>query len=181
MDRALVHTSKFLSLVLRHDPASVGLTLDDAGWVAVDDLLAAAARAGVALDRPLLERVVRENDKQRFALSPDGARIRANQGHSVPVELGLTPTEPPETLYHGTAARNVEAILREGLRPGSRTHVHLSADEKTATTVGKRHGGETVVLRVSAGAMHRAGHELYLSENGVWLAKTVPAEFISEA
>ena len=181
MPPSLVRTSKFLSLVLRHDPGSVGLVLDPAGWVAVDELLGAAARAGVAIDRATLERVVRENDKQRFALSPDGARIRASQGHSVPVELGLTPSEPPETLFHGTAARNVPAILLEGLRPGQRTHVHLSTDEATARTVGRRHGGPTAVLRVAAGAMHRAGHEFVRSENGVWLAKAVPGEFIAEA
>ena len=179
MDSSLVRTSKFLSLVLRHDPARVGLTLDPAGWVAVEELLAAAARAGVPLDRALLKRVVTENDKQRFALSPDGARIRANQGHSVPVELGLTPREPPEVLFHGTAARNLDAIRREGLRPGKRTHVHLSTDEATATVVGRRHGGATVVLRVAAGAMHRAGHEFVRAENGVWLAKAVPGEFIT--
>jgi len=178
MDRSLVKTSKFLSLVLRHDPGHVGITLDDAGWVEVDVLLAAAQRAGVALDRATLERVVAENDKKRFAFSEDGARIRASQGHSVPVDLGLAPQEPPEVLFHGTAIRNLESIRRDGLIPGSRTHVHLSRDEETAVTVGQRHG-KPVVLRVAAGEMHRAGHELTVSENGVWLAHAVPAAFIT--
>jgi putative RNA 2'-phosphotransferase len=175
MDRALVGTSKFLSKVLRHAPESVGLRLDEAGWAEVDALLAAAARAGVALDRSTLERVVRENDKGRFALSDDGRRIRASQGHSVPVELGLEPREPPEVLYHGTAERNLESIRREGLRPGRRTHVHLSADEATALAVGRRHG-RPVVLRVAAGRMHRAGHAFYRSDNGVWLTAAVPPD-----
>lgn len=177
MDRALVRTSKFLSKVLRHAPGSVGLRLDDAGWVDVDDLLAAAAGAGVALDRATLERVVAENDKQRFALSPDGRRIRASQGHSVPVELGLEPRTPPDLLFHGTADRNLPSIRAQGLVPGRRTHVHLSADAETAARVGQRHG-RPVVLRVNAGEMHRAGHPFYLSENGVWLTAAVPPEHI---
>jgi putative RNA 2'-phosphotransferase len=173
MDKSLVHFSRFVSKVLRHAPESVGLRLDEAGWVDVDDLLAAANRAGVALDRPTLERVVAENDKQRFALSADGARIRASQGHSVAVELGLQPVQPPEVLYHGTAERNLDSIRAQGLVPGRRTHVHLSADEATAVTVGARHG-RPVVLRVAAGAMHRAGHPFFRSENGVWLTAAVP-------
>lgn len=174
MDPRLVGTSKFLSKVLRHAPESVGLRLDEAGWVAVDDLLAAARGAGVALDRATLDRVVAENDKKRFALSPDGQRIRASQGHSVDVELGLQPLEPPEVLFHGTADRNLDSIRRDGLRPGRRTHVHLSADEATATAVGQRHG-RPVVLRVLAGQLHAAGHAFYRSDNGVWLTDAVPA------
>ena len=175
MDPALVPTSRFLSKVLRHAPESVGLTLDEAGWVDVEQLLEAARRAGVALDRATLERVVGENDKQRFALSADGRRIRASQGHSVPVELGLQPRTPPDVLFHGTADRNLESIRREGLRPGRRTHVHLSADEATAVAVGRRHG-RPVVLRVLAGRMHAAGHAFYRSDNGVWLTDAVPAD-----
>ncbi|HEY0036191.1 MAG TPA: RNA 2'-phosphotransferase [Longimicrobium sp.] len=178
MDRSLVRASKFLSLVLRHRPEEVGIALDEAGWVEVDVLLDACAQAGVTLDRPTLDRVVAENDKQRFAFSDDGLRIRASQGHSVRVELGLQPQTPPEVLYHGTASRSVEAIRREGLRPGRRTHVHLSLDEQTAEGVGGRHG-RPVVLRVQAGRMHAAGHAFYRSENGVWLADEVPPEFIA--
>jgi putative RNA 2'-phosphotransferase len=177
MDASLVRISKFLSKVLRHAPESVGLRLDEAGWVDVDDLLAAAARAGVALDRPTLERVVADNDKQRFALSPDGLRIRASQGHSVSVELGLAPQEPPEVLFHGTADRNLASIREQGLVPGRRTHVHLSADEATAINVGRRHG-RPVVLRVRAGEMHRAGHPFHRSDNGVWLTSAVPPAHI---
>lgn len=176
-DRSLVRVSKFLSLVLRHRPEGIGITLDTAGWVDVDELLAASGRAGVPLDRATLERVVAENDKRRFALSPDGRRIRASQGHSVAVELGLDPVAPPEVLYHGTATRFLESIRREGLRPGSRTHVHLSGDEATARAVGSRHGSP-VVLTVAAGAMHRAGHRFFRSENGVWLTDSVPSEHL---
>ncbi len=177
MDPALVRTSKFLSTVLRHAPERVGLRLDEAGWARVDDLLAAADRAGVPLDRATLDRVVGENDKQRFAFSPDGLRIRASQGHSVRVELGLRPVEPPEVLFHGTAESNVESIRREGLRPGRRTHVHLSGDEATAVAVGRRHG-RPVVLRIPAGRMHREGHAFYRSDNGVWLTDAVPPDQI---
>jgi putative RNA 2'-phosphotransferase len=180
MDAALVRTSKFISKVLRHAPESVGLRLDEAGWVDVDDLLTAAAGAGVALDRPMLERVVAENDKQRFALSADGRRIRASQGHSVPVELGLEPRTPPDVLYHGTADRNLDSIRAQGLLPGRRTHVHLSVDEETAVKVGSRHG-RPVVLRVRSGEMHRAGHLFYRSDNGVWLTAAVPPEHIDFA
>ena len=175
---ALVRISRFLSLVLRHDPGRVGLTLSEDGWVDVNDLIAAANRVGVNLDREMLERVVTENDKQRFALSPDGSRVRANQGHSVPVDLGLAPVTPPETLYHGTAAGAVPSILARGINAGSRVHVHLSADERTAEAVGRRHG-RPVVLRVAAGRMHRAGHAFLLSANGVWLTASVPPVFVS--
>ncbi|HUQ80346.1 MAG TPA: RNA 2'-phosphotransferase [Gemmatimonadaceae bacterium] len=178
MDRALVRVSKFLSLVLRHDPSRVGLELDAGGWVDVEDLLRATARAGLALDRATLQRVIAENDKQRFALSPDGVRIRASQGHSVPVDLGLRELAPPAELFHGTADRFLAGIRREGLRAGSRNHVHLSADEATARQVGQRHG-RPVVLRVDAAAMHAAGHRFWRSDNGVWLAERVPVEFLS--
>lgn len=177
MDGRLVRTSRFMSKVLRHDPGSVGLRLDEAGWVDVDDLLAFAARAGVALDRETLDRVVAENDKKRFAFSDDGRRIRASQGHSVAVELGLQPVAPPEDLFHGTADRNLDSIRAQGLVPGRRTHVHLSADEETAVNVGRRHG-RPVVLRVAAGEMHRAGHPFYRSDNGVWLTAAVPPEHL---
>lgn len=178
MDPSLVRASKFLSLVLRHKPEHIGITLDAAGWVGVDELLAAAGRSGFALDRATLERVVADNDKRRFAFSEDGARIRASQGHSVAVELGLEPQAPPEVLFHGTATRFLDSIRRGGLRPGSRTHVHLSADEATARTVGQRHG-KPAVLRIDAGAMHRDGHAFVRSENGVWLTEAVPAGYIS--
>jgi putative RNA 2'-phosphotransferase len=129
------------------------------------------------LTRPLLQQVVDTNDKKRFALSADGSKIRASQGHSVAVELGLPPQEPPEMLYHGTATRSLDSIRATGLHSASRQHVHLSADEATAVKVGQRHG-KPVVLRVRAGAMHRAGLEFFLSANGVWLTDQVPPEYI---
>jgi len=178
MDPSLVRISKFLSLVLRHDPGRIGIALDEAGWVGVDELIEAARRAGVEIDRAVLERVVAENDKRRFALSPDGGRIRASQGHSVAVDLGLRPQAPPAELFHGTAARFVESIRCEGLRAGKRTHVHLSADEATARKVGQRHGSP-VVLRIAAGRMHQAGHEFVRSENGVWLTAAIPVEYVA--
>lgn len=177
MDPRLVHLSKFLSLVLRHDPGMIGITLDPNGWVPVDELLSAAARAGKPITREQLDEVVATNDKKRFAFSPDGTLIRASQGHSVDVDLGLAPVEPPERLFHGTATRSVEAIRAEGLVRQSRQHVHLSPDEETALRVGQRHG-KPVVLIVRAGQMHRDGHPFYQSDNGVWLTASVPPEYL---
>jgi len=179
MDRSLVPLSRFISLVLRHDPGHVGLRLDEEGWTDIDELLAAAARAGKDLTRPLLERIVAENDKQRFRLSPDGRRIRANQGHSIPVDLGLAPQVPPETLFHGTARRFLESIREHGLIKGKRHQVHLSADPLTAHQVGGRHG-PPVILRVAAGRMHAASHVFFRSANGVWLTDHVPPSFLEE-
>jgi putative RNA 2'-phosphotransferase len=177
MDAHLVRTSKFLSLVLRHKPEEIGLTLDGQGWADVEDLIDRANRRGVALTRELVERVVATNDKKRFALSADGARIRANQGHSVEVDLGLGPRQPPEVLFHGTATRFLPGIARKGLLPGSRQYVHLSPDEPTAVTVGRRHG-KPVVLRVRCGEMYRAGCAFFCAANGVWLTERVPLAFL---
>ena len=178
MDKTLIKTSKFLSLILRHQPDLIGLALDPQGWVDIDTLLQAAHKAGRReLDRALLERVVRENDKQRFAISPDGRRIRASQGHSVPVDLALQPQVPPTHLYHGTVDRFLPAIRQQGLRPGSRHHVHLSPDRETAVKVGQRRG-KPIVLTVRAGDMHRDGHTFYRSANGVWLTDHVPANYL---
>lgn len=170
--------SKFLSLVLRHEPARAGLTLDSAGWVDVGDLLRGCAGAGKPLTRATLEEIVAKSDKQRFAFSEDGTRIRANQGHSVAVELEYKPVAPPDVLYHGTADRFLESIQTTGLRKAARHHVHLSAERKTAWEVGRRHG-RPVIFIVAAGAMHRAGHAFYLSANGVWLTDGVPPEFLT--
>ncbi len=176
MADTLVRTSKFLSLVLRHEPEKIGLALDPQGWVAIDELLAKAA-GHLPLTAELLHEVVRTSDKQRFAISGDGTRIRANQGHSVPVELGLAAQVPPEQLYHGTATRFLDSIRRQGLLRGERHHVHLSADTDTAVKVGVRHG-QPVVLVVQAGDMHRAGHAFFRSDNGVWLVEHVPPSFL---
>lgn len=173
----VVRVSKMLSKTLRHDPQRVGLTLDAAGWADVDTLLAAFARRGTVMTRAHLEYVVEHNDKQRFTL--DGDRIRANQGHSIEVDLGLDATTPPDLLFHGTGARNVEPILADGIHRGARHHVHLSADTATARRVGSRHG-RPVVLTVLAGAMAAAGTPFYRSANGVWLVDRVPAEFVRQ-
>src|SRR4051794_3650416 len=177
MDADLTRISKFLSLVLRHEPGKIGLTLDGQGWAEVEDLIACAGRHGWRLDRALVERVVATNDKKRFALSEDGRRIRASQGHSVAVDLALEPRTPPEVLFHGTATRFLDSIRARGLLPGSRNHVHLSGDEATAVKVGSRHG-RAVVLKVRAGEMDRAGVAFYLSDNGVWLTGHVDAGFL---
>jgi putative RNA 2'-phosphotransferase len=177
MGKDLTNKSKFLSYVLRHAPGSIGLTLDDNGWASVDDLLAKCAELGNGIDRRTLHEIVGTSPKQRFTLSDDGSRVRAAQGHSVEVDLALQPIEPPALLFHGTATRFLDGIRAEGLKPGSRQHVHLSPDEATAIAVGQRHG-KPVVLRVAAGAMHREGHEFFLAENGVWLTAHVPPRFL---
>lgn len=169
--------SKFLSLILRHEPEAIGLRLDAEGWADVDELIAKAAAHGKRYDRALLQELVRDNDKQRFKLSDDGQRIRANQGHSVDIDLALAPIEPPALLYHGTATRHADAIRAEGLRKQSRQHVHLSADRDTALKVGSRHG-RPVVLQVRAGEMHTRGIAFFRADNGVWLTDAVAVEFI---
>ncbi|MFF2039696.1 RNA 2'-phosphotransferase [Kitasatospora sp. NPDC058170] len=174
-----VRTSKMLSRILRHDPGRVGITLDPAGWVRVDVLLAALAAKGGRLTRAELDHVVETNNKRRFAYSEDGLSIRASQGHTVAVDLGLAAAEPPAVLFHGTATRNLDAIFREGLRPMARQDVHLSADTGTAVRVGSRHG-RPVVLAVDAAAMAAAGHEFRVSANGVWLTDAVPPEYLAQ-
>lgn len=177
-NKELEKTSKFLSLVLRHDPARIGIALDSSGWANNDQLLQQLAAHGHAITLEQLREVVATSDKQRFALSEDGLRIRANQGHSIAaVDLKLQKREPPELLLHGTAARFLDAIGASGLISQSRNHVHLSADMDVAVSVGKRHG-KPVVLTVRARAMAAQGHEFYLSENGVWLTESVPLQFI---
>jgi putative RNA 2'-phosphotransferase len=170
--------SKLLSLVLRHDPQAAGIELDEAGWVAVSDLLAGCARAGVSITADELGEIVRTSDKQRFALSEDGMRIRANQGHSVDVHLGHAPATPPEVLWHGTAEKCVASIRAQGLVKGARHHVHLSPTPETASAVGRRHG-RLVLLEVAAGRMHRDGRAFFLTPNGVWLTDHVPVAYLT--
>lgn len=173
-----VHISKLLSLVLRHRPERLGLTLDSEGYVDVQTLLDALARHFEPVTHEELQRIVRENDKQRFAFDAAGIRLRASQGHSVAVDLDYEPAAAPATLYHGTVARFVDAIRREGLQPRQRQLVHLAPDVETARTVARRRG-EPIVLIVRAGEMATAGFELYLSANGVWLTRHVPPRFIT--
>lgn len=166
-----------MSRALRHEPARVGLTPDGGGWVPVTDLL-----AGLRMTRAQLDAVVAGNDKQRFAVGhgPDGVeRIRASQGHSIPVDLGLAPALPPAFLYHGTGRAALESILDTGLHRGGRHHVHLSSDVDTARRVGARRGGAVVVLTVDAAAMARDGHVFYRSDNGVWLTEAVPVDYLT--
>lgn len=170
--------SKLLSLILRHQPEVIGATLDSAGWIDVDDLLEKLKLHGKAISRELLENVVATSDKQRFAFSEDGARIRANQGHSLSsVDLALEPTIPPDRLFHGTIANSIASIRERGLEKRSRQHVHLSKDEETARIVGSRRG-KPVILVVRSREMHARGYAFYLSANHVWLTDHVPAEFI---
>ena len=174
-----IRISKFLSFVLRHKPQAAGLALDREGWAKVEDLLLGAGRNGIDLDRETLRAIVAASDKKRFTLSPDGTRIRAAQGHSTGhVDIAFEPIQPPDILYHGTARSNLESIMATGLEPRRRHYVHLSPDERTAIEVGRRHG-EPVVLTVAAGTMHDKGFEFHQADNGVWLTRSVPAEFLT--
>lgn len=178
MKKQNVKLSKFLSYVLRHKPESIGLTLDDEGWADLDELIECAARHGKRLDRTEIFEVVANNDKQRFSLGDHRSRIRANQGHSIAVNLRLQVHRPPDRLFHGTATRFLDSIMRSGVHSRSRQHVHLSADTSTAKKVGMRHG-IPVVLAVDAIAMADAGTHFYLSDNGVWLVGEVPPQYLS--
>ncbi len=170
--------SRFLSLVLRHNPSAAFIQLDENGWVDVGELLTGCARAGKRLDLPTLERIVAEDSKTRYSFNSDRTKIRANQGHSVHIDLELKPTEPPSVLYHGTAMRFLDAIRAEGITKQSRQHVHLSDNLETAFSVGKRHG-KPVVLVIDTAAMIGEGYKFFISENGVWLCEHIPWRFVS--
>jgi putative RNA 2'-phosphotransferase len=176
-EKETVKASKFLSLILRHEPERVGIKLDCAGWVNVDELLVAVNQHGLPLTLEELKHVVATNDKKRLAFSEDGSKIRANQGHSIEVDLQYQPEAPPEFLYHGTPEKFVESIRATGLNKGERHDVHLSPDVVTAAKVGQRRG-KPVILKLRAGEMHRAGHVFRRSANNVWLVNFVPVEFI---
>ncbi|WP_441236354.1 RNA 2'-phosphotransferase [Bradyrhizobium sp. 930_D9_N1_4] len=173
-----IQLSKFLSFVLRHKPDEIGLTLGVEGWANIDELVEKASAAGTKFDRADLLGVVASSDKKRFSLSADGLNIRAAQGHSVSVELGLPPQQPPSILYHGTATRFVEAILSEGLKPQARQQVHLSSDEETALRVGQRRG-KPHIFKIDAGGMYLKGFKFFRADNGVWLTDHVPPEFLA--
>lgn len=170
--------SKFLSLILRHSPQTIEINLDTNGWADVDELILKINSSGTRLDKILLEEIVETNDKKRFAFNEDKSKIRANQGHSLSVNLNLMPIEPPRQLYHGTVEKFIDNIRREGLKPMSRQHVHLSGDKDTATIVGNRRG-RAIILEVDSQQMYTDGFEFYLSENKVWLTDSVPSKYIN--
>src|SRR4051812_29223748 len=178
MDRSMETVSKFLAKHLRHAPDALGLALQPGGWVSVDDLLTASERVGFTITYDELIECVETNDKQRFSFDDTGDLIRANQGHSVEVDLQLQGCEPPGVLYHGSVERFLPSILAGGLIKGNRHHVHLSKDEETARKVGARRG-QPIILEVAAGRMHRDGHTFFVSANGVWLTDAVPPGYLT--
>ncbi len=169
--------SKFLSLILRHEPKAIGLTLDEKGWADVEKLLEKSSKNKNSFTFEELETVVETNDKKRFAFNESKTKIRASQGHSIEVEIGFEEKTPPNVLYHGTAERNIGLILKNGLRKMLRHHVHLSADIETAKAVGTRYG-KPVILKVDTKKMLEENFKFYISANGVWLAASVPPEFL---
>ena len=172
----LKETSKFISLILRHQPEAIGITLDEHGWANVDDLINGIAKAQ-KIDRDILEQIVREDEKKRYSFNEDKTLIRANQGHSIPVDVELQEITPPDILYHGTGEKYTNSIDQEGLKPKSRLYVHLSHDTDTATKVGQRHG-KPIIYEVNAKQMHQDGYKFYRSVNGVWLTKEVPVGYL---
>ena len=170
--------SIFISLILRHKPEEIGIALDEHGWANVDELIDGINKSGRRIDMDILEEIVRTDEKGRYSFNENKTLIRANQGHSIPVDVELKEVTPPDILFHGTTLRVMDSIQREGIKPMSRLYVHLSADRKTAVTVGKRRRGECVVLTLDTKRMGMDGVKFYLSENGVWLTKYVGWEYI---
>ncbi len=168
---------KFISLILRHHPETIGISLDEHGWANVEELLRGINNSGRKIDMKLLEEIVRTNKKQRYSFNEDKTLIRANQGHSISVDVELEEMQPPQVLYHGTASSFLDAIMQEGLKPMSRLYVHLSSDIETAKVVGARHG-RPVILKINTSKMQEDGMKFYLSKNGVWLTKNIPTKYI---
>ena len=173
-----IKLSKFLSLLLRHNPGAIGLELDGNGWANVDELIEKSSKKGKKFDLKDLKYIVKNCDKQRYTFNEDYTKIRANQGHSIKVDLDLKPSTPPEVLYHGTATRNLDSILKNGIHKSNRHHVHLSLDVGTATKVGQRHG-KVVILQINAKQMNGDGHQFFLSKNNVWLTDFVDPKYIT--
>jgi len=171
-EKDLTRTGRFLSLILRHDPAKVGITLDSHGWANVDELL-----KGMNITSEVLNAIVDTNNKKRYSFNENKTKIRANQGHSIDIDLGFEAEEPPDVLFHGTATRFLKLIFRDGILKMKRHHVHLSGDELTALKVGERHGNP-VILRVDAKKMYEDGHIFYQSDNGVWLTDIVEPKYL---
>lgn len=174
---SLIDTSRFVSLILRHKPDTIGITLDEHGWANVDQLIDGISKQR-EFSMELLEEIVNTDNKQRYSFNEDKTLIRANQGHSIPVDVELTETTPPDILYHGTGEKYVNSISKQGLIPKSRLYVHLSKDVETAINVDKRHGSP-VVYTVAAAQMVKDGYTFYLSVNGVWLTKEVPISYLT--
>ena len=173
----LQNISRYMSLILRHKPEIIDISLDEHGWAAVNELINGIARNNEGFDMATLEEIVKTDNKQRYSFNADKTLIRANQGHSIPVDVELEEKEPPEFLYHGTGEKYVSSILEQGLIPKSRLYVHLSKDVETAKIVGRRHGKEVVYI-IAAHEMYQDGYKFYLSVNGVWLAKGVPLQYM---
>lgn len=178
MSKDLKSISKYISLILRHKPETIGITLDEHGWANVDELIAGVSKTH-PIDMDVLEQIVREDEKQRYSFNEDKTLIRANQGHSIPVDVELEEKEPPEFLYHGTGEKYMSSIDEQGLIPKSRLYVHLSFDEETAIKVGQRHG-KPVIYTVKSGEMYKDGYKFFCSVNGVWLTKEVPVKYLEK-
>lgn len=176
-EKDIKNISKFLSLILRHSPETIHLKLDQNGWADVQELITKSNKNRKALDFETLQHVVETNDKKRFAFNEDLTKIRANQGHSITIDLELQPQTPPDELYHGTVAKFMDAILKGGLQKMSRQHVHLSKDKETAIKVGSRRGVPQI-LKINANQMTKDGYVFYCSDNGVWLTDEVPPKYI---
>jgi putative RNA 2'-phosphotransferase len=178
-DKQITHISKFLSLVLRHQPETIGIQLDRSGWTDIDELIEKANSYGVKFDREILNHIVATNSKKRFAFNNTFDKIRASQGHSVEIELGYTNQKPPEILFHGTGEKSVQSILDTGLEKRNRQHVHLSSDFDTAVKVGQRHG-KPFVFKVLAERMYNDNFQFFISDNGVWLTDHVPTKYLKQ-
>lgn len=178
-ERRLERISKFISMILRHKPEVIGITLDEHGWADVDELIKGINETGeeIEFSKDTLEIIVKTDKKQRYSFSQDKTLIRANQGHSIPVDVELEKKEPPKVLYHGTGIKSVKAIQEQGLLPMERLYVHLSTDVETATNVGKRHG-TPVIFKVNAEQMQKDSYDFFQSVNGVWLTKEVPVKYL---
>lgn len=177
-EKQLTQISKFLSLVLRHKPESIGIELDSKGWTEIEILIEKANAQGIIFDKETLHYIVETNSKKRFAFNENQDKIRASQGHSIEIELGYTNQKPPKILFHGTSEKSLQSILNSGLEKRNRQHVHLSIDIETATMVGQRHG-KPVILEVSAEEMYKNNFIFYISENGVWLTDNVPTKYLN--
>ncbi|GFZ30233.1 putative RNA 2'-phosphotransferase [Clostridium zeae] len=177
-NREDIELGKFISLILRHSPDTIGITLDAHGWAKIEDLIKGINNAGKRINFETLERIVKENNKQRYSFSDDRTKVRANQGHSIDVDVELAESIPPKHLYHGTSRRFIDSIMDLGIQKQSRQYVHLSMDFDTARSVGERHG-KVIVLKINSITMFNNGHKFYLSKNGVWLTDSVPVEYIS--